>query len=67
MGVRRAKRLEARRTAGEIDDQLRPQPDWEHLLSLGELYDLSDCQHGCNGSPCNGERCTFTCHDGVAG
>ena len=27
------------------------------------LYDPSDCQHGCNGSPCGAERCTFICHE----
>ena len=64
LGTRRAKRLEARELAAEIDGELHPQPDFEHLVALGPLYDLSDCEHGCNGSPCGSERCTFTCHPG---
>jgi hypothetical protein len=62
MGTRAAKRLEARQLAAEIDAELHPQPDLGHLTSLGALIDLSDCEHGCNGSPCGSERCTFTCH-----
>jgi len=62
MTARGAKRIEARQVADDIEDQLRPQPDYDHLLTLGPLYDLSDCEHGCNGSPCGSERCTFICH-----
>lgn len=62
MGARAAKRLEARELAAEVDAQLHPEPDLDHLATLGPLYDLSDCGHGCNGSPCGSERCTFTCH-----
>jgi hypothetical protein len=62
MTARGAKRIEARMVAADIEDQLRPQPDYDHLLTLGPLYDLSDCEHGCNGSPCGSERCTFICH-----
>lgn len=62
MEVRRAKRIEARAVAAEVDEELYPQPDLEHMATLGPGYDFSDCEHGCNGdSPC-GERCTFICH-----
>jgi hypothetical protein len=64
MDARRAKRIEAREVAAEIAEQLRPQPDLEHLAALGALYDLSDCEHGCNGLPCGSARCTFICHLG---
>ena len=67
METRRAKRIEARQVADEIAGELRPQPDLEHLASLGPLYDLSDCRHGCNGSPCGSERCTFICHPAPSG
>jgi hypothetical protein len=62
LGTRAAKRLEARELTAEIDGELHPQPDLEHMATLGPLYDLSDCEHGCNGSPSCGERCTFICH-----
>lgn len=26
--------------------------------------DCIDCRHGCNGSPCGSEACTFICHPG---
>ncbi len=42
---------QSRRIAGE-------QPGRRRLA----LYDPSDCRHGCNGSPCGSEECTFTCH-----
>ena len=58
MGARHAKRVEARRFAAE----LMPEADSEWLASIDPLYDLSDCVHGCNGSPCGAERCSFTCH-----
>jgi hypothetical protein len=65
MGARSAKRIEARQLAAEVDGELHPQPDLGHLATLGPLYDLSDCRHGCNGdSPC-GEQCTFICHPAV--
>jgi hypothetical protein len=65
MGTRAAKRLEARSLAAEISAELHPEPDFEHMATLGLLYDLSDCEHGCNGdSPCGDERCTFICHPG---
>lgn len=67
METRRAKRIEAREVVDEIAEQLRPQPDLDHLASLGPLYDLSDCRHGCNGSPCGSERCTFICHPAPSG
>lgn len=62
LGARAAKRIEARELAAGIDAELHPEPDFEHMATLGPLYDLSDCEHGCNGSPCGGERCTFICH-----
>jgi hypothetical protein len=45
--------------------ELAPEADErEWLATLGPLYDVPDCIHGCSGSPsCSGERCTFTCHD----
>lgn len=60
--TRSFKRLEARQLAAEVEGELHPQPDLDHLATLGPLYDLSDCEHGCCGSPSCGERCTFTCH-----
>jgi hypothetical protein len=62
IGARAAKRIEARQLAADIADELHPQPDLSHLATLGLLYDLSDCRHGCNGSPCGSEQCTFICH-----
>jgi hypothetical protein len=63
MGTRAAKRLEVRELAAEVDEELHPRPDLEHMATLGPLYDLSDCEHGCNGdSPCGNEQCTFICH-----
>jgi hypothetical protein len=62
MGARAAKRLEARELAAEVDAELHLEPDFEHIATLGPLYDPSDCEHGCNGSPCGSERCTFICH-----
>jgi len=64
MEVRRAKRIEARQAAAEIGEQLRPQPDYDHMLTLGPGLDLSDCEHGCNGDcvRIGSERCTFVCH-----
>lgn len=50
------KRVEARELEPEMTEHLRrdvPEP----------LVDPSDCEHGCNGSPCGSERCTFMCHD----
>jgi len=64
MAARHAKRIEARDAARDVEEQLRPRPDYDHLLTLGPLYDWSDCEHGCNGSPCGSERCTFICHPG---
>ena len=56
------KRVEAR----ELERKLAPETDLEWLASLQpSLYDLSDCQHGCNGWPCGSERCTFVCHEGL--
>ena len=55
-----------RREQRELARELAPQPDLEWLASLTPaLYELSDCQHGCNGWPCGSERCTFTCHEGL--
>lgn len=65
LGTRAAKRLEARGLAAEIDGELHPLPDLEHLATLGLLYDPSDCEHGCCGSPSCGERCTFVCHSSM--
>jgi hypothetical protein len=62
IGARAAKRIEAREVAAEIAGELHPEPDFDHLATLGPLYDLSDCDHGCNGSPCNGDRRTFIRH-----
>ena len=62
MTARYQKRIEGRQLASEIADELHPQPDLEWLATLGPLYDLSDCRHGCNGSPCGSEQCTFICH-----
>ncbi len=67
MGARAAKRLEARELAAEIDAELHPDPDFDHMATLGPLYDLSDCEHGCNGSPSCCERCTFICPPGGLG
>lgn len=61
MTARKAKRMEARDVAREITLELYP-GDREWLAACGPLYDLSDCEHGCNGSPCGSERCTFVCH-----
>jgi hypothetical protein len=54
--------MEARWVAAEVDAELAS-PDGEWMAALGPLYDLSDCEHGCSGWPCNSERCTFTCHE----
>jgi hypothetical protein len=61
IGARAAKRLEGRDTAREITRELYP-ADREWLAAFIPLYDLSDCVHGCNGSPCTADLCTFTCH-----
>ena len=61
MPARRAKRIEGRQLAEEIAEELRP-GGREWLAAFVPLCDLSDCDHGCNGSPCNGDRCTFICH-----
>jgi hypothetical protein len=53
--VRRFKRIEARTVAAEVAEVLGTVPQ-------SPLVDLSDCSHGCNGSPCLSERCTFACH-----
>jgi hypothetical protein len=71
MGARAAKRAERReldrdfaaaasfydRTAGKqwLERDLAEAEGWPY-------WDFSDCQHGCNGSPCGSERCTFVCH-----
>jgi len=44
-----------RSTPAERDSELGWDQDWSWLR-------VPDCQHGCNGSPCNGDRCTFICH-----
>lgn len=31
--------------------------------SIWCLLREANCQHGCNGSPCNADACTFTCHE----
>lgn len=36
---------------------------YRRFATLGPLYGLSDCVHGCSGSPSCGLRCTFVCHD----
>jgi hypothetical protein len=47
----------------ELARDLAPVADREWLASINPLMDLSDCPHGCNGSPsCGSERCTFICH-----
>jgi hypothetical protein len=54
--VRRFKRLEQRQVAAEAAAVLsRP--------AANPFADLSDCLHGCSGSPSCCERCTFTCHN----
>jgi hypothetical protein len=56
LGTRAAKRREARDVAAEVTAALsRPVAD--------PFTDPLDCRHGCNGSPCGAERCTFTCHE----
>lgn len=55
--VRAQRRREGRAVAREIGAALG-QPVFDPFV------DLSDCIHGCNGSPCTAESCTFTCHEG---
>jgi hypothetical protein len=61
---RQANRRERRQVGRLVDAELAPD-DREWMASLGPLYDMSDCQHGCNGWPCGSERCTFVCHEGL--
>jgi hypothetical protein len=50
----------------QLARELAPETDIGWLAALQPaLYDLSDCRHGCSGWPCNSERCTFTCHEGL--
>ena len=53
MGTRAAKRAEARTRLRELADR---------GFVPGLYEDHSDCRHGCNGSPCGSEQCTFICH-----
>ena len=48
-----------------VSAELAPEAgEREWLATLGPLYDVPDCVHGCSGSPsCTGERCTFICHE----
>lgn len=61
--ARHRKTVERRQVAGFIAEEMAPEPG-EWLYSIGYLNagDLLDCQHGCNGSPCPGGSCNFTCH-----
>jgi hypothetical protein len=63
MGARKAKRAEARLVLVEIEDEAPPAVVFdEHELAVIGMYE-GDCQHGCNGSPCGSEQCTFICHE----
>lgn len=55
-GTRHRKRIEQRQVAAEVRDVLAAPSPWVPYV------DLSDCEHGCNGSPCGSSRCTFICH-----
>lgn len=59
-GKRRTKRTQRRREGRVVTSEV--------MTTLGRpvfdpFVDLSDCLHGCNGSPCSAEACTFMCHE----
>jgi hypothetical protein len=57
------KTAERRELAELIAEETGPEPgEWLHKIGYLNAGDLLDCQHGCNGSPCMGGSCNFTCH-----